>query len=165
MRENEKCEVASLMSGNFCIFCGVSRLRASTDVRLSYHRFPKKQDMRSQWLQALEMSEEQVKPHSRVCSRHFRDGDPMNGTEVSLGKRFSSPIKKELAKIQESEAKTRPQGLSRSLLQSISHPRAFLCEITPIPHSLPTCLLCSFNVYTFTHCCCWGATRSELPSA
>ena len=28
--------------------------------------------------------------------RHFRDRDPKNGPEVSLGKRFSSPIKKSL---------------------------------------------------------------------
>ena len=111
MRENEKCEVASLMSGNFCIFCGMSRLRASTDAQLSYHRFPKKQDMQSQWLQALEMSEEQVKPHSRVCSRHFRDGDPMNGARGLVGKTVFLSHKKRACQDPRDRSKDKTTGI------------------------------------------------------
>ena len=29
-----------------------------------------------------------------MCSRHFKDGNPKNVPELSLGKRFGSPIKK-----------------------------------------------------------------------
>ena len=36
----------------------------------------------------------QMKSHSRV-SRHFRGGDPNNGAEPTLGRRFASPIKKD----------------------------------------------------------------------
>ena len=45
----------------------------------------------SEWLQVFQISEEQLKP---VYSRHFPDGDPSKGPDSSLGKRFSSPIKK-----------------------------------------------------------------------
>ena len=33
-----------------------------------------------------------IKPHHRVCSRHFKDGNAENRPETTVGKRFASPV-------------------------------------------------------------------------
>ena len=80
------------MPGDFCILYGNSRLKATADRQVAYHRNKEKLDL---WLQAYQLSAEQIKSHSRVCSRHFRGGDPKNGPEPTLGRRFASPTKKD----------------------------------------------------------------------
>ena len=35
-----------------------------------------------------------MKPHHRVCSRHFFNGDPKNCPQPHIGRRFAFPIKK-----------------------------------------------------------------------
>ena len=79
------------MPGDSCIVCGNSRKKAP---QLSYHRFPTNQAKRSQWLRVFELDPEVVKPHTRVCSRHFMNGDPKNDPQANIGRRFASPIKK-----------------------------------------------------------------------
>ena len=64
------------MPGDFCILYGNSRLKATADRQVAYHRNKEKLD---HWLQAYQLSAEQMKSHSSVCSRHFRGGDPKNG--------------------------------------------------------------------------------------
>ncbi len=81
----------STMPGDACVVCGNTRVKAP---ELSYHRFPSDREKRTLWLQVFQVTEEQVKPHHRVCSRHFRDGNPQKGPNVGLGKRFASPVKK-----------------------------------------------------------------------
>ena len=39
------------------------------------------------------LHESSVKQYSRICSRHFRNGDPANGPDKSLGRKFASPKK------------------------------------------------------------------------
>ena len=51
--------IASAMPGDACIVCGNNRKKAP---ELSYHRFPSDPGKRVLWLQALHISEEQVKP-------------------------------------------------------------------------------------------------------
>ena len=80
------------MPGDFCILYGNSRLKATADRQVAYHRNKEKLDL---WRQACQLSAEQMKSHSRVCSRHFRGGDPKNGPEPTLGRRFASPTKKD----------------------------------------------------------------------
>ena len=79
------------MPGDSCIVCGNSRKKAP---HLSYHRFPTNPVKRSQWLRVFELDPEEVKPHTRVCSRHFMNGDPKNGPQANIGRRFASPVKK-----------------------------------------------------------------------
>ena len=79
------------MPGDACIVCGNTRKKAP---QLSYHRFPSDPERRALWLQAFQLTEEQIRPHSRVCSRHFPDGNRLNKPDLSLGKRFASPVKK-----------------------------------------------------------------------
>ena len=62
------------MPGDSCVVCGNSRKKAP---KLSYHRFPTNQAKRSQWLRVFQLDPEVVKPHTRVCSRHFMNGDPI----------------------------------------------------------------------------------------
>ena len=80
------------MPGDFCILYGNSRLKATADRQVAYQRNKEKLDL---WLQAYQLSAEHMKSHSRVCSRHFRGGDPKNGPEPTLGRRFASPTKKD----------------------------------------------------------------------
>ena len=79
------------MPGDSCVVCGNSRKKA---LKLSYHRFPTNQAKCSQWLLVFQLDPEVVKPHTRVCSRHFMNGDPINDPQANIGRRFTSPIKK-----------------------------------------------------------------------
>ena len=67
---------------------------------ISYHRFPKNRAKLGLWLQAFQLSAEQLRSHSRVCSRHFR-GDVKNVPDPTLLGRFASPIKKDAPKLNE----------------------------------------------------------------
>ena len=71
----------AIMASDRCIVCENYR-KANP---LAYHRFPANLETRARWLEVF------GQPH---CSRHFRDGDPKNGPDVRVGKRFASPAKK-----------------------------------------------------------------------
>lgn len=59
------------------------------------HRFPPETDpaKRQVWLAALDLKEDEVHDHHRVCSRHFPSGDVSQTPSLHLGKRFASPRK------------------------------------------------------------------------
>ena len=78
------------MPRDTCIVCGN---KPSHDPSASFHRFPKDPSKRAGWLRAFGIVEGQLRDHSRVCCRHFRDGDSTKEPLVTLGKRFASPIK------------------------------------------------------------------------
>ena len=80
------------MTGETCVLCGNTRKK---QPQLSYHRLPAHPVKRALWLKEFKLSEDQLKSHSRICSRHFHGGDPRNGPEVSIGKRFASPMKED----------------------------------------------------------------------
>ena len=64
------------MTGKTCIVCRKTR---KNEPKLAFHRFPEDAEKRAKWLKEFGLCENQVKSHSQVCSRHFRDGDPRNG--------------------------------------------------------------------------------------
>ena len=78
------------MPGHVCCVCGNSRVK---DPGVSFHRFPANAERRAVWLRVFELREEDIKPNSRVCTRHFPDGDAKNPPVLTLGKHFASPIK------------------------------------------------------------------------
>ena len=80
-----------VMPGDRCIVCGNSRAK---DLSASFHRFPSDLSKKQLWIQEFGLLEGTVKPFSRVCSRHFRNGDPNNGPDKTLGARFASPKKR-----------------------------------------------------------------------
>ena len=53
--------------------------------------FPQSQPKRERWINALELTEGDLKDYHRVCSRHFPDGDATKNPQLNLGKRFASP--------------------------------------------------------------------------
>ena len=79
------------MPGDVCLVCGNYR---KNNPQLSFHRFPTDPARRSLWVKVFELDPEAVKPHHRVCSRHFFNGDPKYGPQPHIGRRFASPIKK-----------------------------------------------------------------------
>ena len=81
------------MTGDTCIVCGNTRKK---EPKLSFHRLPKDVDKHAKWLKVFGLFESQLKSHTRVCSRHFRDGDLRNGPEMTVGKRFASLMKKDV---------------------------------------------------------------------
>ena len=83
------------MPGDRCIVCGNSRTK---DPDASFHRFPSDLSKKQLWIAEFGLLEESVKPFSRVCSRHFRNGDPSNGPDKTLGARFASPKKRETSR-------------------------------------------------------------------
>ena len=52
------------------------------------------------WIDEFGLLEASVKPFTRVCSRHFRNGDPANGPDKTLGARFASPKKRGTSRAQ-----------------------------------------------------------------
>ena len=73
--------------------------------------------------------EGQLRDHSRVCCRHFRDGDSTKETLVRLRKRFASPIKGEHPRAKRAKAKeaakpitelSRPRSPGVSLSSSVT---------------------------------------------
>ena len=72
---------------------GVGKNTTSKDPSISFHLFPSNKEKHSQWLEVLQITENQLKPHWRVCSRHFPDSNPSKLPTVTLGKRFCSPMK------------------------------------------------------------------------
>lgn len=71
---------------NYCAVCGRSK---ATDTSISLYRIPKEPELRKRWLDSLGLSEDRVTADSRVCSKHFRDGNPKNVPSVHIGERFS----------------------------------------------------------------------------
>ena len=73
-----------LMPGDTCVVCGHTRMK---DPNVSFHRFPGSSDQarRERWLCVFELTGQQVKAPSRVCSRHFPGPDPRNDPEMNIG--------------------------------------------------------------------------------
>ena len=83
----------------------------------------------------FKLTEEDLKPSTRVCSRHFPDGDASKIPNVNLGKRFASPMKQgpraKRAKERDELRQLRESSLTSA--SECSHSRS----VTPAP-STPT---------------------------
>ena len=90
------------MPGHTCIICGNTY---GQDPDASFHCLPSDPKRTASWLKAFGVDDSQLKFQSRVCCRHFRDGDSKKVPLVSLGKRFALPIKGKHARAK--RAKTR----------------------------------------------------------
>ena len=80
------------MPGDTRVICGNTR---ASDPSISFHRFPANPEKRTVWRRVFQMDESDVKPYSRVSSRHFPDGDAKKEPVVNLGKRFASPARRD----------------------------------------------------------------------
>ena len=77
------------MPGDRCTVCGSTK---ATDPSVSFHRIPKDLIRRASWTEALQLRKETFGSSTRVCSRHFLNGDTPS---ILLGKRLASPIKRD----------------------------------------------------------------------
>jgi len=117
------------MPGDACIVCGNSRKK---EPLLSYHRFPSDPEKQAMWIREFQLSEDQLKVYSRVCSRHFPDGDPRNKPELSLGKRFGSPIKKGTPRTKRAKLRQYNKDLQETMSAASSR------SVTPLPSQAPS---------------------------
>ena len=106
---------------NTCVVCGHIKSKGN----VSMHHFPANSAKRQQWLKALGREEGDLSEHTRICSRHFLNGDTSQVPSPELGKRFAS-LKKLLtergkwaAKWAESSPNQLP--LKRQALKQASH--------------------------------------------
>lgn len=77
---------------NTCLVCGHTK---GIDDNIGLHRFPMKEKSKlHQWLKALNLKETDVRESSRICSRHFPNGDIKLLPSLHLRKRFASPKKR-----------------------------------------------------------------------
>ena len=115
-RRRVKNEVPILaMPGEMCIVCKNSRVKVPG---LTYHRFPANPERRAKWLSVFQLSEAELKLHARVCCRHFPDGDVQKDPQITLGKRFASPIKKEHLERRELTVVNKKRTLERRVLSA-----------------------------------------------
>ena len=68
--------------------CIVCKKTGKKERDVSVHRFPPETDpaKRQVWLAALDLKEDEVHDHHRVCSRHFPSGDVSQTPSLHLGK-------------------------------------------------------------------------------
>lgn len=71
------------MPGQRCRICANSQVK---DPSISFHRFPRDPLVRGKWLEVFQLLESDLKPSTRVCSRHFPDGNVKNLPSMSIGK-------------------------------------------------------------------------------
>ena len=70
------------MPGQRCLVCGNNQAK---DPGISFHRFPRDPLVRSKWLEVFQLQESDLRPSTRVCSRHFPDGNVKNMPSVNVG--------------------------------------------------------------------------------
>lgn len=76
--------------------CLVCKRLASKELNVTLHRFPPKSQIekRKKWLKALNLTEDDIAPHHKVCTRHFQNGDTNQVPTLHLGRKFVSPKKR-----------------------------------------------------------------------
>ena len=78
----------------------------------------------------VQLEADLVKPHSRVCSRHFPGGDATKEPQLALGKRFTSPRKKDHPRAKRVQERDSIKELSQ--LSSPSIPPRSSRSVTPM---------------------------------
>ncbi len=89
----------------------------------------------------FQLTEELLKPHQRVCSRHFPDGNPLKEPDLGLGKHFASPGKKgaprtKRTKLRQQAKELNPSSASSSLSVTPVHEPCF-SVLSASPPPLP----------------------------
>ena len=68
----------SIMTGHKCCICGNT---TSKDPSVPFHRFTKEPGKRALWSRVFQLREENISPNSRVCARHFPEGNEQPPTQ------------------------------------------------------------------------------------
>ena len=110
------------------LVCGNTR---ASDPSVSFHRFPANPVKRAVWLRVFQMDASDLKPYSRVCSRHFPDGDAKKEPEVNLGKRFASPKKRDHPRAKRAKRRDSEKELAELRLKSPTVSPSTSRSVTP----------------------------------
>ena len=70
------------MPGQRCCVCGSNQ---KSDTTVKFHHFPSDTVTRKRSLEIFDMQESDLKPSSRVCSRHFPDGNTKKEPSMVVG--------------------------------------------------------------------------------
>ena len=90
----------------------------------------------------FQLSEAELKPHARVCCRHFPDGDAQKDPQITLGKRFASPIKKGVPRTKRANRRQQEKDFRETCSVSKSRSVTPTTEsVTPPPHPPSTPLV------------------------
>ena len=100
--------------------------------------FPAEESKRKQWFKAFGPTENLIKTHSCVCSRHFKDGNPANGPDKTVGKRFASPKKQLSDKSVRKKKRDSLQDLNRLIEADKQACSSQTPTIPPTPTTLQT---------------------------
>ena len=100
--------------------------------------FPAEESKRKQWFKAFGPTENLIKTHSCVCSRHFKDGNPANGPDKTVGKRFASPKKQWSDKSVRKKKRDSLQDLNRLIEADKQACSSQTPTIPPTPTTLQT---------------------------
>ena len=76
------------MPGQKCTVCGNTQ---ENDPTAKFHRLPSEKKhpiARAEWMSVFNFRDEDVKPSTRICSRHFPGGDSKKTPSTTLGKQF-----------------------------------------------------------------------------
>ena len=72
--------------------CGHTKAKAPGETKdVSMFRFPADESRKEQWLKALGLKASKITKKTRICSRHFLNGDSSQVPSLDTGKRFASP--------------------------------------------------------------------------
>ena len=77
-------------------------------------------EKRAVWLRVFQLDESGLKPYSRVCSRHFPDGDAKKEPEVNLGKQVTSPKKRDHPRAKRAKIRDSVKELAELRLKSLT---------------------------------------------
>ena len=92
--------------------------------------FPADQVRREQWLKAIGLKANDVKENSRICSRHFLNGDSTQVPSLDIGKHFASPKKLQSKR----HARSRSNSVSPS---SVPSRKRRMLSMSTSPHLSP----------------------------
>ena len=84
----------------------------------------------AKWRDTFGMQEDEVKPHTRVCSRHFADGNPQNDPDAHIGKRFTSPFKKTASRTTRAKVREKSKEIKELLSAYTTSPGPKRSSIT-----------------------------------
>ena len=79
------------MTGHHWRVCGNTKAK---DSSVTFHRIPKEPEKRALWIKCFDLVED-IKESTRVCCRHFPNGNVQQAPSINVGKCFASPMKKD----------------------------------------------------------------------
>ena len=100
------------MVGHRCTVCDNT---SHLDPDCSFHRFPSHLSTRLRWVQVLGINKSNLRKDFCICSSHFPTGDIAKGPKSNLGKRFASPIKRKLPRVNRAKRRDLVKDISAAV--------------------------------------------------